>query len=297
LIGGTRFYERKEVKDVVSYLRYFGNTSDLIAYKRLEKIGKGRLKKFLDFIESEQKKNQPNEQTPHEEIDIEAWLLGDYQTNTVIANATDNDPSTLGKVKQSTDNNEIATSQTPRNDVLTTIDLLDKILKVTDYLDLYDKNDEEDAMRLENIKELRSVAIAYPKLTEFLENITLVEQEYSSEKQLQGQKKNAITLMTLHAAKGLEFPRVFMIGMEEGLFPHSRALMDKDELEEERRLCYVGMTRAKQKLYLTYARRRIFFGQRSSNTVSRFLLEVPEGVISQNFASLHKLEPEMPDWL
>jgi len=297
LIGGTRFYERKEVKDVVSYLRYFGNTSDLIAYKRLEKIGKGRLKKFLDFIESEQKKNQPNEQTPHEEIDIEAWLLGDYQTNTVIANATDNDPSTLGKVKQSTDNNEIATSQTPRNDVLTTIDLLDKILKVTDYLDLYDKNDEEDAMRLENIKELRSVAIAYPKLTEFLENIILVEQEYSSEKQLQGQKKNAITLMTLHAAKGLEFPRVFMIGMEEGLFPHSRALMDKDELEEERRLCYVGMTRAKQKLYLTYARRRIFFGQRSSNTVSRFLLEVPEGVISQNFASLHKLEPEMPDWL
>src|SRR5882724_1926657 len=103
--------------------------------------------------------------------------------------------------------------------------------------------------------------------------------------------------MTLHAAKGLEFPHVFMIGMEEGLFPHSRALMDKDELEEERRLAYVGMTRAKQKLYLTYARRRIFFGQRASNTVSRFVLELPEHVLNQQFASKHKRDEDIPEWL
>ena len=89
--------------------------------------------------------------------------------------------------------------------------------------------------------------------------------------------KNTVNLMTLHAAKGLEFPVVFMIGMEEGLFPHSRSLMDKNELEEERRLCYVGMTRAKQKLFLTYARKRLYFGQRTSNIVSRFIMELPEG--------------------
>ena len=90
--------------------------------------------------------------------------------------------------------------------------------------------------------------------------------------------------MTLHAAKGLEFPIVFIIGMEEGLFPHSRALMDKSELEEERRLCYVGMTRAKDKLFLTYARRRLFFGQRTTNIVSRFVTELPEHLISQKIS-------------
>ena len=88
--------------------------------------------------------------------------------------------------------------------------------------------------------------------------------------------------MTLHAAKGLEFPVVFMIGMEEGLFPHSRALMNKEELEEERRLCYVGMTRAKEKLFLTHARRRLFFGQRAMNTISRFVVDLPEAIIEHN---------------
>jgi len=88
--------------------------------------------------------------------------------------------------------------------------------------------------------------------------------------------------MTLHGAKGLEFPVVFMVGMEEGLFPHSRALMDKDELEEERRLCYVGITRARKKLYFIYAKRRLFFGQRSSNMLSRFLFELPEGILKNN---------------
>lgn len=112
----------------------------------------------------------------------------------------------------------------------------------------------------------------------------LVEHEYSEDKQ--DTKKNGLTLMTLHAAKGLEFPIVFMIGMEEGLFPHSRSLMDKGELEEERRLCYVGMTRAEKKLYLSYARRRLFFGQRTNNAVSRFVHELPERVINHNMESI-----------
>lgn len=222
LIGGTRFYERKEVKDVLGYLRVLSNPKDMVSYKRIEKIGKTRLKNFLLYQEELKDKEK-----------------------------------------------------------LKTIEYLDGVIRATDYLSLYDEKVEEDRARLENIKELRSVAIEFSDLADFLENVALVEQEYHSEKQENGEKKNALTLMTLHAAKGLEFPVVFMIGMEEGLFPHSRSLMDKGELEEERRLCYVGMTRAKEKLYMTYARRRLFFGQRTTNTVSRFVLELPEHVISQ----------------
>ena len=222
LIGGTRFYERKEVKDVLCYLRLIDNPKDLVSYKRAEKLGKGRLAKFLAYSSTEEKED------------------------------------------------------------METIDLLDGVIRATGYLDLYDEKIEEDRMRLENIKELRSVAISFPDLTDFLENVALVEQEYVSDKTKDGEKKNAITLMTLHAAKGLEFPTVFMIGMEEGLFPHSRSLMDRGELEEERRLCYVGITRAKEKLFLTYARRRLFFGQRATNTISRFVLDLPEHVLADN---------------
>ncbi|HWY79970.1 MAG TPA: UvrD-helicase domain-containing protein [Candidatus Sulfotelmatobacter sp.] len=222
LIGGTRFYERKEIKDILAYLRVQNNLKDTISYKRIEKLGKGRLLKFLDYQKTIKGKN-----------------------------------------------------------TIKTIEYLDGIIKATNYLDLYDENVAEDRARLENIKELRSVAIAFPNLTDFLENVALVEQEYHSDKQEKGEKKNAITLMTLHAAKGLEFPIVFIIGMEEGLFPHSRSLMDREQLEEERRLCYVGMTRAKEMLFLTYAKRRLFFGQRTANTVSRFITDLPEHLIIQ----------------
>jgi len=237
LVGGTRFYERKEIKDVLAYLRLLTNPKDTISYKRIEKIGKNRLEKFLKFQKS----------------------------------LTDN---------------------------RTTIELLDQVLEATDYLSLYDEKDQEDRQRLENIKELRSVAIEFPDITQFLENVALVEQEYLPEhpSTSSGQaQKEAVTLMTLHAAKGLEFPVVFIVGMEEGLFPHSRSLMDKNQLEEERRLCYVGMTRAKQKLFLTYAKRRLFFGQRTSSIVSRFILELPEEVISQNLHILSK--DDVPEFL
>jgi DNA helicase-2/ATP-dependent DNA helicase PcrA len=178
-----------------------------------------------------------------------------------------------------------------------TISMLDAVLQKTNYLSLYDENDEEDRNRLENIKELRSVAIQFPSISNFLENVALVEQEYTPDKKIEQSEKDAITLMTLHAAKGLEFPVVFMVGMEEGLFPHSRSLMDKHELEEERRLCYVGMTRAKEKLFFTYARKRLFFGQKTSNTISRFLLELPEEVISQNLNYRETHERENPEYI
>jgi len=104
-------------------------------------------------------------------------------------------------------------------------------------------------------------------------------------------------MMTLHAAKGLEFKIVFMVGMEEGLFPHSRSMMDKNELEEERRLCYVGMTRAREKLFLTYCRKRLFFGQKTTISFisgSRFILELPEGTLERN---LNTMESDVPDYL
>lgn len=229
LIGGTRFYDRKEIKDVLSYLKILENSKDMVAQKRVEKLGKGRFQKFLSFREEFSTENQK------------------------------------------------------------TIDILDDVLKETEYLSFYDENDENDRQRLENIKELRSVAIEFPDLTQFLENVALVEQEYLPDYPINKfGKKEAVTLMTLHSAKGLEFPVVFMVGMEEGLFPHSRSIMDKNELEEERRLCYVGMTRAREKLFLTYARRRLIFGQKTSNILSRFIMELPENIVSQNLQIFQK---------
>lgn len=135
--------------------------------------------------------------------------------------------------------------------------------------------------RLENIKELRSVATEFPDIHEFLENVALVEAEQSDKKKvsINRESRDAVTLMTLHAAKGLEFPIVFIVGMEEGLFPHSRSLMDTNQLEEERRLAYVGITRAKEILYLTYANSRLYFGERIANPPSRFIMDIPENLL------------------
>lgn len=227
LVGGTRFYERREIKDVLAYLRLLYNPKDSVSYRRVEKLGKGRLDKFLAF---------------------NATLIKDTK---LIS--------------------------------LTTLELMDQVLSATKYLELFDANVEEEAYRLENIKELRSVATEFPRLTEFLETVALVEQEYEPETLRKREaNRDAVTLMTMHAAKGLEFPIVFMIGMEEGLFPHSRSLMDKDEIEEERRLCYVGITRAKEKLYLTFANRRLYFGNRIQNMISRFIADIPQHILKFN---------------
>ena len=238
LIGGTRFYSRKEVKDVLAYLSFLANQKDSVAYKRIEKIGKRRAQSFIDY-------------------------LREFNEGSFVVEKE-------------------------------TIDILDEVLRKTEYLNLYDVTDPEDKARLENIKELRSVAVEFPNLLQFLENVALVEQEYMPDKNIVDSKKDAVTLMTFHAAKGLEFKTVFMVGMEEGLFPHSQAFFDTNELEEERRLCYVGITRAKEKLYLTYAKRRLFFGQRMNNSSSRFLYELPESIIEN---SLLKSNSEDPDWL
>lgn len=213
LIGGVRFYDRKEIKDIISYIRYLVNPKDSVSKKRIEKIGVRRFEK----LQSSQ---------------------------------------AFGQL-----------------DSMTTLDILDQVISVTSYLDLFAKESEENTQRLENIKELRSVAQEFPNINEFLENVALVE---AGSNKVTG---DAVMLMTLHSAKGLEFPIVFIVGMEEGIFPHSRSLMDSAQLEEERRLAYVGITRAKDQLYLTYASTRLYFGERTSNPPSRFIMDIPESLL------------------
>ena len=212
LIGGTKFYERKEIKDLLAYLRIVLNSNDGISYKRAEKLGKRKLAQVLNI--------------PHE-MDSEA---------------------------------------------ATPSELLDKVIESSQYMNQFDSEIEEDLSRIENIKELQAVASEFGNLTDFLENVALVQSEY-----YEGEKKdhkNAVTLMTLHAAKGLEFPIVFLVGLEEGLFPHSRSLMEIEEMEEERRLAYVGITRAKIKLYLSWAKQRTIWGSAGIQNRSRFIDEI-----------------------
>lgn len=213
LIGGTRFYERKEIKDILSYLRLFVHPDDEIAVDRIKKIGKKRWNDFKSLF------NRFYNQV----------------------------------------------------DKISTDELIEKIFDYTHYLDLYDPDIEEDYARIENIKELKSVAINFPRLQEFLQQVALVESEYFEEEK-KNKSKEGVRLMTLHQAKGLEFPVVFIVGVEEGILPHSRSIDDLFSLEEERRLFYVGITRAKEKLYITYSKGRIIFGRRGEGMKSRFLL-------------------------
>ncbi|QQS39017.1 UvrD-helicase domain-containing protein [Candidatus Woesebacteria bacterium] len=227
LVGGTNFYDRREVKDIIGYLRLLINDKDTVSRKRIEKLGKNRLKSFDNFTSSIAKK---------------------------------------------------ITS-------LTTIEIMDGLIASINYLEKFKRDSEENLQRLENIKELRSVASEFPVLSDFLENVSLVEAEQKSKNTIDsilGEAEGRVTLMTLHAAKGLEYPVVFMVGMEEGLFPHSRSLWDINELEEERRLAYVGITRAMNTLYLTFANRRLYFGLRTSNPPSRFIIDIPEELIESS---------------
>ncbi len=212
LIGGVRFYERKEIKDILSYLRLFVNPSDEIALERIKKLGKRRWLAYKELWE---------------------------------------------KVKES------------YNDYTTT-ELMERVFLATGYLDQFDTDNEEDYARLENIKELKSVAHAFPTVVAFLEQVSLVESEYSQGEKT-GRSRDGVRLMTLHQAKGLEFPVVFIVGLEEGILPHSRSIDDTLQLEEERRLFYVGITRAREQLKITYARRRYIFGRRSEGLKSRFI--------------------------
>ena len=229
IIGGFKFYERKEIKDVLSYVRYFANPADLVSYNRALKLGKRRFAAF------------------------DAWRTK------ILANETLN--------------------QSPH-------EILKSIIEVSDYETRFNAREEDDLARLENIQELLQVASQFDNLTTFLENIALIQDnqmidvQNSDDGKQTEQKTPTLTLMSLHAAKGLEFPVVFMVGLEEGLLPHSRSLLDKSQLEEERRLCYVGITRAQDKLFLTYAQQRWQYGSSTYTTMSRFIHDIPTKLVN-----------------
>jgi DNA helicase-2/ATP-dependent DNA helicase PcrA len=243
LVGGVRFYARREIKDVLSYLRLLVNPKDKISRERIIKIGKRRYERFERLTEELKLKNPESHPERAKRAEASRNILSSF----------------------------------------TTLEIMDSVLQKTDYLSKYKRETEENLMRLENIKELRSVAAEFPDLHEFLENVALVEKEQASNTNARTTDHKSpggkATLMTLHAAKGLEFPVIFIVGMEEGLFPHSRSLFDMNELEEERRLAYVGITRAKELLYLTYADKRLYFGQKTSNPPSRFIIDIPEDLL------------------
>jgi DNA helicase II / ATP-dependent DNA helicase PcrA len=238
IVGGLRFYARKEIKDVVAYLRVIHNPKDSVSWERIINVPpRGIGKKGL------------------EQLKQNGWDLNEIEVRTNL-------PFTKWVSEKSN---------------YATVELMDEVLRVSGYLDWLNDGTEENKVRIENIKELRSVAAQFVELEEFLENVALIE---SSDKP-SNDTLDAVTLMTVHASKGLEFPVVFMIGMEEGLFPHMQSLMELSELEEERRLCYVALTRSMEKVFLTLAKSRLYFGNIQSNMPSRFLSEIPQDLIQQ----------------
>jgi DNA helicase-2/ATP-dependent DNA helicase PcrA len=240
LVGGIQFYQRAEVKDCLAYLRLLYNPDDKMSETRVLKLGKQR---YVDFREYARKSSRASPS------DGRSVAISEIATS----------PAVFQKQRG------------PRNDEETR-QLLEGVLKATRYLERFDDKDPEDQVRIENVKELMSVAEAYPKLGSFLEQVALVERETLVQKE----NRDGVRLMTLHAAKGLEFRQVFLVGLEEGLLPHSRSMGKQEDLEEERRLMYVGVTRAMDELVLSYARSRLVFGARGVAVPSRFIGEIGE---------------------
>jgi DNA helicase-2/ATP-dependent DNA helicase PcrA len=251
VVGGTRFYDRKEIKDVIAYLRLIFQPEDRISFERIVNvpargIGAKSLQSFLSWR--------------GERTLLEA--LNQVQLCEQITSKARKSLNELG---------DILSSLRIVAEDATVSGLIDSLLRRIDYLQYLSDGTPQGETRQENVKELLSVSEEYQDLglDGFLEEVALVSDLDSAD--FDG---DAVTLMTLHAAKGLEFPVVFMVGLEESLFPHSRALYDQSEMEEERRLCYVGMTRAREELYMTYASSRLLYGGVQHNPPSRFLSEI-----------------------
>ena len=262
IVGGIKFYDRKEIKDLLAYLRLLSNPDDDISLTRI--------------------------------INVPKRGLGDTTVGKLAAAAGERGVS-IFRVLQTVD--DLGFAGRTRNmlvefydmiealhrmvEFLSVTELTEKILEMSQYrLELQNENTLESRSRLENIDEFLSVTQEFEKnnedksLVSFLTDLALIADIDSVNDE--EERSDAVVLMTMHSAKGLEFPTVFIVGMEEGVFPHSRAFQDNDELEEERRLAYVGITRAEKQLFLSCARMRTLFGRTTANAPSRFLEEIPE---------------------
>jgi len=281
LVGGFRFYEREEIKDIISYLRFCFNMKDELSMDRIintpsRKIGLKSLAKLHELAKEVG-------------CTLGEFLIGAYVTlNSEYKDKVKIEDAMLTKITSLKEEWEKFTHvvnlfgniyffSKGRN----LSEMTDYILEKTKYIEWFDDHTEQADIKKENIIELKNVAYSYSQkygeesLEMFLNEISLIEQEQDKNQDGSG---NYVNLMTLHSSKGLEFDYVFMVGMEEGLLPHSRSFMEEDEMEEERRLCYVGITRAKQKLFLTFAERRQTRGGYSSQIPSRFLGEIPQNI-------------------
>lgn len=258
IIGGLKFYERKEIKDTIAYLRLIANQSDNLSFERVinepkRGVGKTSLEKIQQISS--------------------ALGISEYE---VVKNADQYVP----KIYEST-RTFVNTIEELKSLELPLEELIKQVLKKSGYTDsLKNENTVEAESRIENIEEFLTVAIEFEKeavdksLNEFLNSISL-----SSDTDKLEETDDMVTLMTLHSAKGLEYPVVFLVGMEEGIFPGYQSMGEPRELEEERRLFYVGITRAKRFLYLTLASKRTIFGSTSYNQPSRFLKEIPKDLL------------------
>ncbi|CDB32635.1 aTP-dependent DNA helicase PcrA [Clostridium sp. CAG:575] len=261
IIGGLKFYERKEIKDIISYLRLIQNPFDNLSLKRIiNEPKRGIGKTSLDKIEQ-----------MSDEIGISMYEIikdsDQYGLNRVFLNSREF-VNCIEELRAKKDDLKLS-------------ELIKETLKKTGYTKaLENENTIEAENRIENLDEFLTVAIEFEEesaenhLSDFLEGITL-----SSDIDNMEETEETVTLMTLHSAKGLEFPVVFLVGMEEGIFPGYKSISEPQELEEERRLCYVGITRAKENLYLTCSKQRTIFGSTSCNPVSRFLKEIPSDLL------------------
>ena len=262
IVGGLKFYERKEIKDIISYLRLIYNFSDNISLKRIiNEPKRGIGKTSIDNIQ------EISEKTGLSMFDI-IKHADEYGLNRVKANAKD----------------FIETIEYLRGNIdeLSISELIKETLNKTGYVRaLEQENTTEAETRIQNLEEFLTVAIEFEEeeaentLADFLEGITL-----SSDLDGIEDSEESVTLMTLHSAKGLEFPVVFLVGMEEGIFPGNKCIGEPKELEEERRLFYVGITRAKQFLYFTCSKKRTIFGSTSYNAISRFINEIPSELLN-----------------
>ncbi|MGG3561985.1 DNA helicase PcrA [Neobacillus rhizosphaerae] len=265
IVGGIKFYDRKEIKDMLAYLRLISNPDDDISLQRVinvpkRGIGSTSLDKIADFAAM-------HDLSLYQALDsIELIGLS---------------PKTTKAAREFRD---LIRNYTNMQEFLSVTELVEEVLEKTGYREMLKAEKSLEAQsRLENLEELLSVTKNFEDSSEdkslvaFLTDLALVADIDSLDDD--GEKVDSITLMTLHSAKGLEFPVVFLIGLEEGVFPHSRSLMEEAEMEEERRLAYVGITRAEQSLFITNAQMRTLFGRTNMNPASRFIAEIPEDLI------------------